>query len=84
MSLPKSESEWDELDKKMAQLSAKAMNILYYALDTNEFNRISTCNSAKEIWDRLKFTHENTNQVKEYKINMLVYNYELVKIEPEE
>ena len=56
-SLPKSEGEWDELDKKMAQLNVKTMNILYYALDANQFNRISTCNSAKEIWDRLEVTH---------------------------
>ena len=49
----KSEREWDEVDKKMTQLNAKAMNILYCALDANEFNRISTCMSAKKIWDRL-------------------------------
>ena len=28
----KSEKEWDEVDKKMTQLNAKAMNVLYYAL----------------------------------------------------
>ena len=45
----KPEKEWDEVDKKMAQLNAKAINILYCALDANEFNRISTCMSAKKI-----------------------------------
>ena len=45
----KLEREWDEIDKKMAQLNAKAMNVLYCVLDTNEFNRISTCMSAKKI-----------------------------------
>ena len=49
VSLPKSKSEWDEFDKKIAQLNAKAMNVLYCALDTNEFNYISTCNLAKKI-----------------------------------
>ena len=68
----------------MAQLNAKAMNILYYALDANEFNRISTCMSAKKIWDRLEVTHERTNQVKESKINMLVHKYELFKMEHDE
>ena len=33
----------------MAQLNAKGMNILYYALDANEFNRISTYMLAKKI-----------------------------------
>ena len=45
----KPEKEWDEVDKKIAQLNAKAMNILYCALDANEFNHISICMSAKKI-----------------------------------
>ena len=68
----------------MAQLNAKAMNILYCALDANEFNCISTCISAKKIWDRLEVTHKGTNQVKESKINMLVHKYELFKMEHDE
>ena len=70
--------------KKMAQLNAKAINVLYYVLRVNEFNRISTCFSIKEIWDRLEVTYEGTNQVKESKISMLVYKYELFKKEPNE
>ena len=66
----------------MSQLNAKSLNVLYYALDMNEFNRISTCSSIKEIWDRLEIIHEDTNQVKESKISMLVHKYELFKIEP--
>ena len=79
VSLPKLEGEWDEFDKKIAQLNAKVMNILYYTLDANKFNHIFTYNSAKEIWDILEVIHEGTNQVKESKINMLVHNYELFK-----
>ena len=60
------------------------MNVLYCALDKNEFNRVSTCNSAKEIWDRLEVTHEGTNQVKESKINILVHKYELFKMDSNE
>ena len=71
VSLLKLEGEWDEFDKKIAQLNAKIMNFLYYALDANEFNHIFTCNSAKEIWDRFEVTHEGTNQIKKFKINSL-------------
>ena len=60
------------------------MNILYCALDPNEFNRIFTCELVKEIWDKLEVTHECTNQVKESKINILVYNYELFKMNLDE
>ena len=47
--VPKPKSEWDEVDKKIAQLNAKAINVLYCILDANEFNHISTCNSIKKI-----------------------------------
>ena len=58
------------------------MNVLYYALDANKFNRISICTSTKEIWNTLEVTHEGTNQIKKLKINMLVHKYELFKIKP--
>ena len=60
------------------------MNILYCALDPNEYNRISTCESTKKMWDRLEVTHEITSQVKESKINILVHNYKLFKIKMDE
>ena len=59
--IPKPEEDWDENDMKMDELNVKAMNLLYCALDSNEFNRISTCNTAKEIWDKLEVTHEGTS-----------------------
>jgi hypothetical protein len=39
----KDEEEWDERDSRLIQLNAKAINMLYCALDANEFNRISAC-----------------------------------------
>ena len=50
-------------------------------MSVSEFNRISFYTSAKKIWNRLEVTHEDTNQVKEIKINMLVHKYELFKME---
>ena len=57
----KPENEWDDSDRRMTQLNAKAINALYCALIVNEFNRVSSCSSAKEIWDRLEVTHEEIN-----------------------
>uniref|UniRef100_A0A2N9F279 CCHC-type domain-containing protein n=1 Tax=Fagus sylvatica TaxID=28930 RepID=A0A2N9F279_FAGSY len=54
-----------------------AMSSLYCALDPNEFNRVSSCDSTKEIWDKLEVTYEGTNQVEESKMSMLVHEYEL-------
>ena len=82
LSTLKPEREWNEQDKKLGQLNAKSMNVLYCALDINKFNRISVCTSAKKIQDTVEVTHERTNQVKKSKINMLVHKYELFKMEP--
>ena len=41
--VPKPEEDWDEHDMKMGELNAKAMNLLYYALYSNEFNQIFIC-----------------------------------------
>ena len=82
--VPKIKSEWTDDDLKMMQSNAKAMNILYCAFDPNEYNRIFTCESTKEIGDRLEVTHEGTSQVKESKINILVHNYELFKMKSDD
>ena len=79
----KNENEYSDLDKKKISLDARAMNILYCALDRGEFNRISSCSNARDIWHTLEITHEGTSQVKESKINMLVHNYELFKMTQE-
>ena len=65
--VPKEEWEWDEKDTKMAQLNAKAMHTLFCALGPDEYKRVSLCDNAKEMWDKLAITHEGTNQAKESK-----------------
>ena len=72
--------EYNEIDKKLIKMNANAMNILYCGLDPNEYNRISSCESAKEIWDKLEVAHECTNQVKKSKNNLLVQSYEMFKM----
>ena len=46
-------------------LNSKAMNALLCALDKKEFHRVSSCESAPEIWNKLDVVFEGTNQVKE-------------------
>ena len=38
----------------------------------------------KEIWDKLKITHEETSQVKASKITLLSNQYEIFKMQPNE
>ena len=72
----KEKHEYEEEDKRKLSLNARDKNVLYCALDINEFNRICMCDSTQEIWCILEITHIGTSQVKETKINMLVTKYE--------
>ena len=42
------------------------------------------CPSAKEMWDKFHPIYKGMSQVKEMKANMLVHDYELFKMKPEE
>ena len=47
----------DNLGHEKCANNAKAVHTLYCTLDMNEFIRISRCEIAKEIWDKLEVTH---------------------------
>ena len=61
-------------------MNFKAINTLCCSLNATEFNRISTCKTTKEIWDKLKVTHEGPTQVKESKIAFLSNQYKMFKM----
>ena len=47
--------DWKSLNK-----NAKVTQLLYCALSPEEYNRISSCEHAKEIWEILEVTYEGT------------------------
>ena len=59
--IPKPSSQLSELEKKKMSLNSKAMNALFCALDKKEFHRVSICESAQEIWNKLEVVYEGTN-----------------------
>ncbi|XP_070049983.1 uncharacterized protein [Nicotiana tomentosiformis] len=69
----------DYTDEQAAVITvnAKAKNLLYNAISREEYENISSCETAKEMWDKLEITYEGTNKVKETRINLLVRDYEL-------
>ena len=82
--VPKPRQKYDEADKKKIEKGYKANTLLVCGIEPDEFNRASACESAKEIWDFLKTTHEGTEQVKESKIDMLTSLYENFKMKEAE
>ena len=75
-------NNWNELEKKTFTLTAKAMNVLFCALDKNKFNRVSICEMTFDIQHTLEITLEGTSRVKESKINLLFHTYELFRMKP--
>ncbi|GAV63755.1 UBN2 domain-containing protein, partial [Cephalotus follicularis] len=75
--IPKPRNTYNYEDRKRVQMNAKAKHIIICAINSSDFNRVSSCISAKEMWDRLEVRYEGTNQVKEDKLSMLVHDYEM-------
>ncbi|XP_070011282.1 uncharacterized protein [Nicotiana sylvestris] len=79
-SMAKTSKEYTEADKKDVEKNFRAKKILVCGIGPKEYNRISTYDTAKEIWEAFQTTHEGTTQVKQSKIDMLTTEYELFKM----
>lgn len=82
--VPKDRKEWDVTDKITIQNNAKARKVLTCGIEPDEYNGISSCQDAKQIWDTLQTAHEGTAVVKKAKIDNLNKQYELFRIKEEE
>ncbi|GAV58347.1 UBN2 domain-containing protein, partial [Cephalotus follicularis] len=76
-SIHKPRNTYNDDDRMRVQLNAKAKHIIICAINSSEFNTVSSCISPKEMWDRFEVTYKGTNQVKDAKISILVHDYEL-------
>ncbi|XP_075079968.1 uncharacterized protein LOC142165280 [Nicotiana tabacum] len=76
----KTRKEYNDADKKAVAKNFRAKKILVCGIRPDEYNRISACQSAKEIWEALQIAHEGTTQVNQSKIDMLTTKYELFRM----
>ncbi|XP_070018311.1 uncharacterized protein [Nicotiana sylvestris] len=58
-------------DRKSVEKNFCAKKILVYGIGRDEYNRISACETTKEIWEALQIAYGGTTQVKQSKIDML-------------
>ncbi|XP_075092140.1 uncharacterized protein LOC142172428 [Nicotiana tabacum] len=82
--VPTTRKEFNDADHKAIEKNFQAKKILVCGIGPNEYNKISTCQSAKEIWEPLQTAHEGTTQVKQSKIDMLTTKYELFRMKDDE
>lgn len=60
---PKTRRQYKEFDRQKIEKNQRADKLLVCGIGLDEYNRISTCESAKEIRKCLKIAHEGTSQV---------------------
>ncbi|XP_070003530.1 uncharacterized protein [Nicotiana sylvestris] len=72
--VPKDPSGFVAVDIRMMDKNANAKKILICGLGSDEYNKISMCSNAKQIWDALQIAQEGTNQVKRSRIELLMRN----------
>ncbi|XP_020231872.1 uncharacterized protein LOC109812339 [Cajanus cajan] len=54
------------------------------ALSEEEYTKVHSLNSAKQMWDTLALTYEGSLEVKPNKLSLLVRKYELFEMEENE
>uniref|UniRef100_A0A1U7V1B4 Uncharacterized protein LOC104214116 n=1 Tax=Nicotiana sylvestris TaxID=4096 RepID=A0A1U7V1B4_NICSY len=60
--VPKTRGDYTTEDLKKWEKNVKAKKWLVCGLGPNEYSRIQSCTTAKEIWDTLQVAHEGTPQ----------------------
>ncbi|XP_070051423.1 uncharacterized protein [Nicotiana tomentosiformis] len=74
--VPKTRADCTADDLRKWDKNAKAKKWLVCGLGPDEYNRIQSCTTAKEIWDTLQVAHEGTPQVKRFRGTLLYSQYE--------
>nr|XP_009792371.1 PREDICTED: uncharacterized protein LOC104239442 [Nicotiana sylvestris] len=77
---PKDIDSYTNEQMAVVQVNNKARNLLYNAISGEEYEKISSYDTTKEMWDKFEVTYEGTSKVKETHINMLVHDYELFQL----
>ena len=60
------------------------MNTLFSAVTNEEFKKISSTETAKEVWTIPQTTYEGTKAVKDSKLQRLTFSFEEIKMEGDE
>ncbi|XP_020208548.1 uncharacterized protein LOC109793492 [Cajanus cajan] len=75
---------WSENQKQRFVLNSKARNALMCALTKEEYTKVHSFKSAKQMWDTLSITYEGSLEVKRNKLSLLGRKYQLFEMEENE
>ena len=77
----KASADWDDAKIKTANFNSRALNVLFNVVMNEEFKKISSIETAKEVMTILQTTHEGTKAVKDSKLQRLTLSFEEIKME---
>ena len=77
-------TDWDDAKIKAVNFNSSALNALFSAVTNEEFKKISSTETAKEVWTILQTTYEGTKAIKDSKLQRLTTNFEEIKMEEDE
>ena len=77
-------ADWDDAKIKAANFNNRALNAIFSAVTNEEFKKISSTETAKEVWTILQTTYEGTKAVKDSKLQRLTISFEETKMEEDE
>ncbi|WMV23535.1 hypothetical protein MTR67_016920 [Solanum verrucosum] len=70
--ISKTRQQYSDSDRPLVQKNHKAMKLLKCGLSVNEYDLISSCESAKEIWDLLRITYEGSEAIRKSKLDLFI------------
>ncbi|VFQ67323.1 unnamed protein product [Cuscuta campestris] len=76
--------EYSRTEAIADEYNDKALNAIFGAVDSTQYKLISNCNNAKEAWDILEVTHEGDEEVKTAKYQILMTQYENLRMDEKE
>ncbi|KHN35696.1 hypothetical protein glysoja_047284, partial [Glycine soja] len=73
--------QWTEEQKLRFLINSYAQNVMLCALLKEEYTKVRSFKSVKQMWDTLAITYDRTSQVKRNKLSLLTRKYETFSIE---
>ena len=77
-------ADWDDAKIKAANFNSRALNAIFSAVTNEEFKKISSTKTVKEVWIILQTTYEGTKAVKDSKFQRLTTSFKEIKMEENE
>lgn len=76
-------SQWNQTQKDKNHKKSAMITLLSF-MSREEGGKVQHCQSTKEVWETLKNHYEGNIQVRNKKVQLHMYEYELFKMKPQE